>query len=794
MLGRRAERTRGRNLPARNKKAALLVLAVFLFAFLAALAPTGAIAASTKAAKQVGLQYLTATGLTTVDIRIYVGRIIRYFLGLLGTLAVLLFLYAGYLYMTSYGDAEKIDKAKKIMVDAVIGLVIIVSAYAIASWILGALTGTGLGGTGAGSAPPKSFILYSGNRGTALGNGIIEYHYPEPGQTEVPRNTKISITFKKPLVLSTVFKNYDDKNTYDPGDDELCPSKPPCSGGVKVTASTKLELNSDNVKIIPNDSLGNAGAGSFDDQFNSRYPDAGALTAPSPSAKATPAAMPFKAPQEQTIVMKPVSPIGSPTADVNYRVALRGGESGIKVWDETNDPAKPAQAIAFADMTADGSYFWSFTTNTTIDTTPPQIVAVIPETTPVPGSPADTILDRNQLLQIYFSEAVDPTTASGVIGAGGGFNNVDIQAKCLPGAYAAKTCDFNKGDPGSVDGTLSLGNRYRTAEFVPSSPCEGITENSCGEAVYCLPKNVTLTVIAKAATLDFATKNPEPPAAAVDNGVEDMVGNSMDGNNDGAAQGPQGTPAGAEPGGRPQTYYRNVPQSPLDAVSDTARWDYQVGSNVDLTVPVIIEIDPPAGPPPSGLYKSGPSNVPVATPVTMTWSKTMSVASMRSGSYDEDKADYADPYSTLVFRSYECQKLSTAACKPGSCPCSRLDPPGFYIGGLMSDTPPQSMLVPDPKGGGKVTRLAFLHPVVPFFTANDLGYTESDINASPLNIPSYVPIARAKIKDAKQNCFWPSRYSPTGSDCVLASGQTSCCNKTGLKDAKFTGQCAPQTP
>ncbi len=779
MLGRPTER-KGERLR-RHTKTAIILFAVFLFAGVLAAIPKTTFAAATDI---TGLQFATATGLSTTDVRTYVSLIIRAFFGLLGLIAVVLIMYAGFLWMTAQGDEDKVKKAKGILTSAVIGLVIIMSAYAIASFIINALTGNKGGGGGSSGKSSQNFVLYSGNRGTELGNGLIEYHYPEPGQVEVPRNTKISITFKKPLVLSTVFKNYDDKGTYDTADDEICTAAPPCTSGAKVTATTVLQLNTNNVKIITNEALKDAGTGSFDEQFNNRYPDSGALVATPPTAKATAVTLPFSAPQRQTLVMKPASPIGSPTANLNYRVALRGGESGIKVWEETNDAAKPAAKAAFGTMAADGAYYWGFTTNTTIDNQPPQIVAVTPETAAANGAP----LDRNQLLQIYFNEAVDPSTASGILGTGGGFTNVEVQAQCLPGTFP-NDCSFNGGNIGTVDGTLTLGNRYRTAEFTPSSACEGITESSCGDTVYCLPRNVRLTVTTKAATLDFVTKTPEPPAASIDNGVEDMVGNSLDGNNDAAAEGPQ---APAQPSGRSLAFNRNIPQSVLDDVSDTATWTYSVGSNVDLTVPVLTVIDPPPPPPEGGLYPVGPSNVPVTTAVTMTWSKIMSIGSMRSGSFDEKTGAYNDPYSTLVFRSHECQKLNTAPCAPGKqCPCTVLTAPGFYIGGLSTDNPPNSMLVPNPMGTGKVTRVALLHPVSPFFSANDLGYTEEDIAAAPGNIPSYLPIARAKIKDVKQNCFWPSQYKPTGAECVLGPGQNSCCNRSGITDGMFLGQCAP---
>ncbi|HTK04231.1 MAG TPA: pilin [Candidatus Eisenbacteria bacterium] len=781
MLGRSTKRKNGQPGWLQKRKTALTVLAVFIFAAILFVRPS-----HVAHAVEIGLNFASATGLSTFDLRTYVGRIVRYFLGLLGIIAVTLMIYAGYIWMTSAGNPEKIDKAKKIMQNAVIGLVIIVSAYAIVEFVFRALTGDL--GAGSSSGPnTRLTTLFSGNRGNdALGNGIIDYHYPEPGQTGVPRNTKISITFKKPLVRASVIKHYDDNDTFTVADDHLCAGDPPCPGDPLVTSLVNpvFELNTDNIKLIPNEGLAPAGSGSLDAQFDNRYPDAAALVDPAPTAKLTTVTEPIDPLQYQTLVFKPVTAIGSPSTNMNYRVALRGGDNGIKVWSAPPGGGEPLAEVGFGRTFADGGYFWSFTTSTLLDTTPPRIVALVPMTTPTPGTPPGSILDRNQLLQIYFDEAVDPTTASGVIGAGGGFSNVEVKAQCLPTTFPG-SCVFNGGSTGTVDGTLFLGNRYRTAEFKPSAECEGVAENSCGEKVYCLPKNVGLTVRTLAATVGST-----PPAASVDNGVEDMVGNSLDGNNDGTAQGPQ---APAQPGGRALDYYRNDPPTDpavLATVSDTARWQYNVGSNIDLVVPKATGLDPNTPPPEETDYAlGGPSNVPPSLEPSVTWSKTMSIGSLRTGGFDELTGQYTSSTSTLVLRSKECAKNSADACPgppPSSCPCTEIDPPGFFVdAGLPFEDPPGS--------GTFVTKTKLVHPFRPFYTANDLGYTETDIIVYPDNIPVYAPIARAQIKDTKQNCFWPSVYkpAPAASECTLGAGQLSCCQKDGTADSALINDCAP---
>ena len=66
-----------------------------------------------------------------VDPRDTVFLIIRYALGLLGFVFLLLTLYAGFLWMTAGGDEGNIDKAKKILTASIIGLTIIFLSYSI---------------------------------------------------------------------------------------------------------------------------------------------------------------------------------------------------------------------------------------------------------------------------------------------------------------------------------------------------------------------------------------------------------------------------------------------------------------------------------------------------------------------------------------------------------------------------------------------------------------------------------------------------------------------------------------
>jgi type IV secretory pathway VirB2 component (pilin) len=59
---------------------------------------------------------------------------------LLGTIAVAIVLAAGFKWMTAGGNEDKIDEAKKLMTSGVVGLIIILSAWGIATFIINQLS------------------------------------------------------------------------------------------------------------------------------------------------------------------------------------------------------------------------------------------------------------------------------------------------------------------------------------------------------------------------------------------------------------------------------------------------------------------------------------------------------------------------------------------------------------------------------------------------------------------------------------------------------------------------------
>lgn len=70
------------------------------------------------------------------DIRETIASIINVLMGLLGIVAVVIILIGGFKWMTAGGNEEKVGEAKKLIMQGIIGLVIILSSWAIARFVL----------------------------------------------------------------------------------------------------------------------------------------------------------------------------------------------------------------------------------------------------------------------------------------------------------------------------------------------------------------------------------------------------------------------------------------------------------------------------------------------------------------------------------------------------------------------------------------------------------------------------------------------------------------------------------
>lgn len=73
-----------------------------------------------------------------------ISTIITAALSFLGVIFLILMIYGGYLWMTAGGNEQQVEKAKSLITAAIIGLIIVVSAYAISYFVMAKLGGGAL--------------------------------------------------------------------------------------------------------------------------------------------------------------------------------------------------------------------------------------------------------------------------------------------------------------------------------------------------------------------------------------------------------------------------------------------------------------------------------------------------------------------------------------------------------------------------------------------------------------------------------------------------------------------------
>ncbi|MBL7058564.1 hypothetical protein ISS03_04450 [Patescibacteria group bacterium] len=109
---------------------------VFIFSFL--VAPSTVLAAADDALLWGGKKstVMANSGLGNQDPRAVISNVIRTILGFLGIIAVVIILMGGFKWMTAMGADDKITEAKGLISAGIIGLVIVLSAFGIASFVL----------------------------------------------------------------------------------------------------------------------------------------------------------------------------------------------------------------------------------------------------------------------------------------------------------------------------------------------------------------------------------------------------------------------------------------------------------------------------------------------------------------------------------------------------------------------------------------------------------------------------------------------------------------------------------
>ena len=433
-------------------------------------------------------------GLASTDIRVIIAQIIRVALGFLGIIFLVIVLYAGFQWMTSGGNEQKIASAKGLMINGVIGLAIILSAYGITSFIMRMLGyGQGeSGGAGVGVSTGEMNFYGSGSLGT-----VIRDHYPARDQKDVPRNTKIIITFRPAVTSSSFIIDSNRDGIY--GD---------CQNvGLSTfnweTDCDQLATSTDHVDI--------------------KQSDTGALI------RGASVIASYENGKVYTVVIRPFDYLGSDTVKISYTVRIGKGVL-------TDDPANNNPSVFAGFPTGRDFYTWNFITDTKLDVTPPHVRDVFPG--------RNSTEARNTAIQITFDKAMDPSTLQGAFAAGTG---VDSNAYILKGNAV-----FQKVSNSPIpEGAFRLVNNYQTLEFSPSILCG---KNACGGNVYCMPvvgSSDGYELLLRAGKTFSGTSFEAMPLS----GVMDASGNALDGNNNGKVEVVTSTGAVFPNQERPDNYF-----------------------------------------------------------------------------------------------------------------------------------------------------------------------------------------------------------------------------------------------
>lgn len=119
------------------KNVILYILIIQTFLFFCFLFPLSPVLSGSCPEGQVCLSDPLTTGdAAPVTPQELIGRIINAVLGIVGSIALAMFIYGGFTWMTAAGGAEKVQKGKDILIWAAIGLVVIFASYALVNFVI----------------------------------------------------------------------------------------------------------------------------------------------------------------------------------------------------------------------------------------------------------------------------------------------------------------------------------------------------------------------------------------------------------------------------------------------------------------------------------------------------------------------------------------------------------------------------------------------------------------------------------------------------------------------------------
>ena len=135
------------------------------------------------------------TGLTSQDPRLIAARVINMALGLIGIIMLVLIIYAGFLWMTSGGNEEQVTRAKTMIRNAIVGVIIILMSWALTTFVINALLNATTGGGGAGGSGGGG--PGSGGFGGGGGSTSFQLRAISPSEAVPIRNIEVRFVFSR---------------------------------------------------------------------------------------------------------------------------------------------------------------------------------------------------------------------------------------------------------------------------------------------------------------------------------------------------------------------------------------------------------------------------------------------------------------------------------------------------------------------------------------------------------------------------------------------------------------------
>ncbi|MBT3419105.1 MAG: hypothetical protein HN429_02245 [Candidatus Magasanikbacteria bacterium] len=486
----------------------ILIVSFFVVVFLFGVQDVGAV-------DQFGVDQVDETiELTGTDIRLVVARIIRVALTLLGIIAISLVIYGGAIIMTSAGNEARVLQGKKVLINAAIGLAIIFSSLAITQFIIVRLGGAISGRPGVTEVRPPGTESFRASG--SLGR-VVRDHYPLRRQTDVKRNTKIVVSFVEAIDQESIINDTNGNGIF--GD--CLENQDPFSWEIHCD-----HLNTEAVQITV----------LTDEEENNQEAIRGAALT----------TLEGEDQEAFTFVFKPFNLLGNDQEAVRYNVRLT--ENIIK---KRRDQDGDDVSIFEGQFTP--FYEWYFDTDTIADFEPPRVESIYPNSRTVP---------RNSIVQVTFTEAMDPLALQGIInGEDNSFTHLIFH------------------DP-AVTGEWRITNGYRTVEFIGSEACG---QNSCGDIIYCLPVSCVEEgcVDDYSALIRTADTQPENSFSAIPfSGVVDLSDNALDAGEIGVREGKP--PVAGNP--------RLIGEE--EDAPDNVLWQFRVRNEIDRTAPYVESVTP----------------------------------------------------------------------------------------------------------------------------------------------------------------------------------------------------------